>query len=81
MDIKLKRTYDRNDRRDQLFRNQNEYFVLRILSQSKHNFVLIKFFVNKYLYCLHNMHNKRQLVTSKICFGSEKFGLLESFLS
>ena len=47
--IKSKRTYYRNDPRDQLFRNQNKYFALRILSRSRHNFVLIYFFVNKYL--------------------------------
>ena len=31
--------------RNQLFRNQNKYFALQILSQSRHNFVLIYFFV------------------------------------
>ena len=30
--------------RDQLFRNQNKYFVLRMLSRSRHNSVLIYFF-------------------------------------
>ena len=35
------------------------------------------FFVNKYVYCLHNMPDKRRLVTSKVCFGSEKSGLLD----
>ena len=29
--------------RDQLFRNQSKYFSLRILTQSRHNFVLIYF--------------------------------------
>ena len=66
--------------RDQLFQNQNKYFALRILSQSRHNFVLIYFFVNKYGYCLHNIPDKRRLVTSTICFGSEIAGLLELFL-
>ena len=76
----LKRTYYRNDPRDQLFWNQNKYFALRILSRSRHNFVLIYFFVNKYVYCLHNIPDKRRLVTSKVCFCSEIVGLLESFL-
>ena len=35
------------------------------------------FFVNKYVYCLHNKPDKRQLVTSKVFFGSEKAGLLD----
>ena len=39
--IFLKRTYYRNDPRGQLFQNQNKYFALRILSRSRHNFVLI----------------------------------------
>ena len=73
----LKRTFYRNDPRDQLFRNQNKCFALRILTRSRHNFVLIYFFVNKYVYCLHNMPDKRRLVTSKVCFGSEKAGLLD----
>ena len=41
-------------------------------------FVLIHFFVNKYEHCFHNMPDKRRLVTSKVCFGSEKVGLLEN---
>ena len=41
----LKCTYDRNDPWNQLFRNQNKYFALRILSRSRNNFVLIYFFV------------------------------------
>ena len=52
------------------------YIALRILSRSRHNFVLTYFFVNKYVYCLHNMPEKKRLVTSKVCFGSEKAGLL-----
>ena len=44
-------------------------------------FVLIYFFVSKYVYYLHIMPDKRRLVTSDICFGSEIYGLLESFLS
>ena len=45
----LKRTHYRNDPRDQLFRNQNKYFAFRILSRSRHDFVLIYFFLNKYI--------------------------------
>ena len=75
--IWLKRTYYRNDPRDQLFRNHNKYFALRILSRSRHNSVLIYFFVNKYVYFFHNMPNKRRLVTYKVCFVSEKAGLLD----
>ena len=71
----LQCTYYKNDPRDQLFRNQDKYFALRILSRSRHNFVLIYFFVNKYVYRLHNMPDKRRLVTSNICFGSEIAGL------
>jgi len=73
-----KRTYYRNDPRDQLFRNQNKYFALRILRRSRHNFVLIYFFVNKYVYCFHIMPDKRRLVTSKVCLCSEKAGLLKN---
>ena len=73
----LKRIYYRNDPRDQLFWNQNKYFALRILSQSTHNFVFIYFFVNKYVFCLHYMPDKRRLVTSSICFGSKIAGLLD----
>ena len=61
--------------RDQLFRNQNKYFALPILSQSRHKFVLIYFFVNKYVYA-----RQKTTLTSKNCFGSEIAGLLESFL-
>ena len=74
----LKRTYYRTDPRVQLFWNQNKYMALRILSQSRHNFVLIYFSIKKYVYCLHNMPDKRRLLTSKVCFGSEKAGLLEN---
>ena len=28
-------------------------------------------------YCLHTMPSKRRLVTSEICFGTEKAGLLD----
>ena len=63
--------------RDQLFRDQNKYFALRTLSQCRHNFVLIYFLVKKYVYCLQNMPDKRQLVTSNICFGSKIAGLLD----
>ena len=47
--VVLEHTYYMKNPRDQLFRFQNKYFVLRILSRSRHNFVLIYFFVNKYL--------------------------------
>ena len=63
--------------RDQKFQTQNKYFALRILSQSTNNFVFIYFFVNKYIFCLHYMPDKRRLVTSKVCFGSVKAGLLD----
>ena len=72
----LKRTYYMNDPRDQLFRNQNKYFAIQILRRSRQNFVLVCFFVNKYVYCWHNMPVKRRLVTSKVYFGSEIAGLL-----
>ena len=75
----LKRTYYKNDPRDQLFRNQNKYFALRILSRSRHTFVLIYFFINKYLYCFYNMPYKRRLVTSKLCVRSEKSWSLGKF--
>ena len=74
----LKRTYYRTDPRDQLFRNQNKYFALRKLSRTLHNFVLIYFFVNKYVYYLHNMPDKIRLVRFEICFDSEKAGFLEN---
>ena len=75
----VKRTYYRNNPKDQLFRNQNKYFALRILSRSRHtNFVLIYFFVNKYVYCFLNIPDIRRLITSKVCFGSEKAGFLEN---
>ena len=45
----LEHTYYMKNPRNQLFRFQNKYFALRILSRSRHNFVLINFFVNKYL--------------------------------
>ena len=67
----LERTYYRND-------SERPAIALRILSQSSHNFVLIYFFVSKYVHCLYNMPNKRRLVTSKICFGSKEAGLLEN---
>ena len=41
-------------------------------------FVLIYFFINKYVFCLYNMPDKRRLVTYNIYFGSEKAGLLEN---
>ena len=64
--------------RDQLFRSQNKYFALRILSRSRHNLVVIYFFVDKYILCsLFDMPNKRRLVKSKVCFDSEKAGLLD----
>ena len=36
------------------------------------------FCVNKYVNCFHNMPEKRILVTYKVCFVSEKAGLLEN---
>ena len=54
--------------RDHLFGAQNKYFALRILRQSRQNFVLVNFFVNKYVHHLQNVPEKRQLVISNICF-------------
>ena len=78
----LNRTYDRNDPRHQLFRNQNKYFALRILSWSRHNFDLIYFFrkqIHTYIVCI--ICPTKENSRSKIWLGSEKAGLLESFLS
>ena len=73
----LKRTYDKEFPRDQLFHNQNKYFVLRILTRSKDSFVLINYFVNNYAFFCIICPTK----DIEVCFGCEIAALLESFLS
>ena len=65
----LKRTYNKNVSKRPAISRLNKYFVLRILTRSKHKFVLICLFVNKNN---NNMPNKRQLVTSKFPFITQQ---------